>query len=201
MVKKVILASKNSGKIIEVGKIFGDLNLDILSLLELDGNMEIDETGHTFEENSKIKALEVFNRFKIATISDDSGIELEQLGGRPGVYSARYSGENATDDENNRKLIKELESFEEPHFARYVCCAVFYDGTNYLAAEDEARGKIISTPRGKNGFGYDPYFVPEGFDCTMAELSLEEKNKISHRAKAFNKLHELMKEYFQSSDH
>lgn len=199
MMKKIIFASKNKGKIKEVKKILDDLKVDILSLLDLDGNIEIEETGHTFEENSKIKALEVFNKFKIATIADDSGIELEQLGGRPGVYSARYSGENATDEENNEKLIKELKDFSEPHLARYVCSAVFYDGSNYLVAEDEVKGKIISSPKGENGFGYDPYFVPDDYDCTMAELSLEEKNKISHRAKAFNKLHELMKEYFFNS--
>jgi XTP/dITP diphosphohydrolase len=192
---KTILASKNRGKIREVKKIFADLHVEIISLLELDDNMEIDETGKSFKENSKIKAIEVFNRFKIPTIADDSGLSVDQLGGRPGVYSARYSGENATDEENNNKLIEELKDFEEPHPARYVCAAVYYDGKNYLVTEDIAEGKIVKTPRGKNGFGYDPYFVPEGYDCTMGELSLEEKNKISHRAKAFNRLRDKIRKY------
>jgi XTP/dITP diphosphohydrolase len=193
--EKMILASKNKGKILELKEILSDMNVKIISLLELDDKMEIDENGKTFEDNSKIKAYEVFNKFKVPTIADDSGISVEQLGGRPGVYSARYSGENATDEENNNKLIEELKGFDEPHLAKYVCAAVYYDGKNYLVAEDYAKGKIIKTPKGKNGFGYDPYFIPEGYDCTMAELSPQEKNRISHRAKAFIKLRDKIKEY------
>lgn len=197
--KKIIFASKNQGKIIEIKEILKDLDSEIISLLELDDKMEIDESGDTFEKNSKIKAVEVFNRFKIPTIADDSGISVDQLEGRPGVYSARYAGENATDDENNKKLIGELQKFDEPHSARYVCAAVFYDGKNYLVAEDYAEGKIVKTPKGTNGFGYDPYFVPEGYEITMGEISSEEKNKISHRAKAFKSLRDKMKEYLEGN--
>src|SRR5690606_28108349 len=104
------------------------------------------------------------------------------------IFSARYAGENAADDDNNKKLINELKDFPEPHPARYVCCAVFFNGQEYIVESGEIKGKIIMRGRGKNGFGYDPYFVPDGYKQTMAELSPEVKNMISHRGKAFNQL-------------
>ena len=126
-------------------------------------------------------------------IADDSGISLKQLGGKPGVFSARYVGENATDDDNNNKLIAELKNYPEPHRAKYVCASVYFDGINFITGYGEIKGKIIKTPRGTNGFGYDPYFVPDGYSRTMAELPPEEKNSISHRAKAFEELKEKIR--------
>jgi XTP/dITP diphosphohydrolase len=190
---KMIFATKNKGKVREVIDIFSDSGLEIISLADLDNNIEIEESADTFEGNAKIKADVVFEKFKVPVIADDSGISLKQLEGKPGVYSARYAGENATDDDNNNKLISELESYPEPHRAKYVCASVYFDGINFIVGNGEIKGKIIKTPRGSNGFGYDPYFVPDGYSRTMAELPPEEKNSISHRAKAFNQLKENIK--------
>ncbi len=187
---KMIFATKNKGKVREVIDIFSDSGFEIISLTDLDNNIEIVESADTFEGNAKIKADVVFEKFKVPVIADDSGISLMQLGGKPGVYSARYAGENATDDDNNNKLISELESYPEPHLAKYVCASVYFDGINFITGYGEIKGKIIKTPRGSNGFGYDPYFVPDGYSRTMAELPPEEKNSISHRAKAFEELKE-----------
>ena len=190
---KIIFATKNKGKVREVVDIFADTNFKITSLADLDNNIDIEESADTFEGNAKIKANVVFEKFKIPVIADDSGISLEQLGGRPGVFSARYAGENATDADNNNKLMSELESYPEPHSAKYVCASVYFDGINFIRGYGEIKGKIIKTPRGTNGFGYDPYFVPDGYSSTIAELSPEEKNSISHRAQAFNQLKENIK--------
>jgi XTP/dITP diphosphohydrolase len=185
---KLIFATKNRGKINEVRNIFSDTGFEITSLLDLNDKLVIEENEKTFEGNAKKKAEEVFNLYQIPVIADDSGIEVEQLNGIPGVHSARYAGENATDDENNKKLINELKNYPEPHPARYVCYAVFYNGVNYKIESGEIKGIIVMPGRGKNGFGYDPYFIPLGYTQTMAELLPEEKNKISHRAIAFNKI-------------
>ena len=190
---KIIFATKNKGKVREVKDIFSDSNFEIVSLADIDNTMEIEESADTFDGNAKIKADAVYEKFKIPVIADDSGISLEQLGGRPGVYSARYAGENATDEENNNKLIEELENYSEPHPAKYVCASVYFDGVNFITGYGEIKGEIIKTPKGTNGFGYDPYFVPVGYINTMAELPPKEKNSISHRAKAFNQLKENIK--------
>ncbi len=190
--EKMIFATQNKGKVKEVNHIFRDLNVQLISLLELENVPEIVESGDTFEENAKIKAEIIFDKYNIPVIADDSGIVVEQLEGRPGVYSARYAGEDATDEENNEKLLCELKNFPEPHTAKFVCSAVYFDGEKFLTAYGEVKGRIIKSPRGKNGFGYDPLFLPDGFDKTSGELELDEKNKISHRAKAFNELKTLI---------
>ncbi|QQS37100.1 MAG: RdgB/HAM1 family non-canonical purine NTP pyrophosphatase [Ignavibacteriales bacterium] len=191
--KRIIFASKNKGKILEVRHILNDCNIELLSLLDYDGFPDIIESGVTFEENAKIKAEAVYNHFRIPAIADDSGIEVKQLGWKPGVYSARYAGENATDDDNNKKLINEISRFPEPHHARYFCCAVYFDGYKMNPAFGEIKGRIIFTPRGTNGFGYDPYFVADDYDVTMAELPPEIKNSISHRFRAFNEIKKFLK--------
>lgn len=190
--RHLIFASKNKGKIFEVSKILGKQDFDIVSLLGID-LPDIVESGSTFEENAKIKAETVFNNLEIPTIADDSGLVVEQLDGRPGVYSARYSGEGATDKENNEKLLLELRNFPGKHKAKYVCVAVYYDGNEFLSAYGEVHGEIIKEGKGNNGFGYDPLFIPDGYKKTMAQLTMEEKNKISHRAIAFNELKRLIK--------
>ncbi len=190
---EIIFATQNSGKINEVKSILGNDSIKLLSLDEFENVPEVIESGDTFEENAKIKAAEIYKKYKIPVIADDSGIVVEQLNGRPGVYSARYAGEEATDEENNNKLIKELSNFPEPHFAKFVCCAVFYNGNQFFTEFGEIKGRIIKNPRGKNGFGYDPIFVPEGYSKTSAELDPDEKNSISHRAIAFNKLKNIIR--------
>jgi XTP/dITP diphosphohydrolase len=189
---KIIFATKNRGKIREVNDILKDSNIEIVSLLELENVPEIVENGLTFEANAKLKAEIIFKAYGIPAMGDDSGLAVEQLNERPGVYSARYAGENATDEENNEKLLFELSSYPEPHNAKFICSAVYFDGDNFLAAYGEVKGRIIKTPKGNNGFGYDPLFLPDGYSLTSGELSMEEKNKISHRAIAFKNLKKLI---------
>ena len=190
--KEMIFASRNAGKIEEVRHILKTGNIKIVSLLGIEAAPEIIESGTTFEENARIKAEVIYEAFRIPVISDDSGLAVEQLNGRPGVYSARYAGENATDEENNIKLLGELSGFPEPHNAKFVCSAVYYDGKNWLSTQGEIAGQVIKSPKGQNGFGYDPLFLPSGYNTTTAEMGSDLKNKISHRAVAFNKLGKLI---------
>jgi XTP/dITP diphosphohydrolase len=197
--RKIIFATKNRGKIREVKEIFKDSDIELISLLELDNVPEIIEDGLTFEENAKIKAEIIYKTFGIPTMADDSGLAVEHLGWKPGVFSARYAGENATDEENNVKLLNELVNYPEPNQAKFVCSAVYFDGNKFLTADGEVNGSIIKEPRGYNGFGYDPLFLPDGFNLTSGELSLAEKNKISHRAIAFKKLIKLIVQSMERS--
>jgi len=193
---KIILASNNKGKVREIKSIFEKSPFEIISLYDLGNNIEIEETGSTFSENAFIKAKAVFEYYKEPSIADDSGIMVEQLDGRPGVFSARYAGSNCTFEDNNLKLIKELSNFPEPHKAKFVCTAVFYDGKNIIEAVGELNGIVINEQRGTEGFGYDPIFIPDGYSKTIAELNFEEKNKISHRAIAFKRLLEKLKSHY-----
>ena len=192
--KKIIFASKNKGKVDEVRYILRDLDLQVVSLLDVNESIDIEETGTTFEENAFIKAKQVYDKFKIPTIADDSGLVVEQLNGEPGVYSARYAGENGDDKENNKKLLRELQNFPEPHRAKFVCAAIYYNGEEPVKAFGEIKGKIIDEERGENGFGYDPLFIPDGYSVTTAQLDSATKNSISHRFNAFNKLRTLLNE-------
>ncbi|MFI5237331.1 MAG: RdgB/HAM1 family non-canonical purine NTP pyrophosphatase [Ignavibacteriales bacterium] len=185
---KIIFASKNEGKVKEVRHILTEINAEILSLNDVGFTDEIPETAETLEGNAKIKAETIYNKFKLPTIADDSGIIALQLGNEPGVYSARYAGENATDEENNNKLLEKLKSFPEPHKGKFICAAVYYFGTEFIVSMGEITGTIIKEPRGTNGFGYDPLFLPDGYDKTTAELPPGIKNKISHRFRAFDQL-------------
>lgn len=185
---ELIFATGNKGKLAEVQKIFENTNFKIISLYEHGDVPEIEETGSTFAENALIKAEAIFSIYGKPVVADDSGLAVEQLNGEPGVYSARYAGENCTYDDNNKKLIKVLQQYDTPHKAKFVCSAIYFDGESKITAVGELHGEIIPEYRGENGFGYDPIFLPNGFDRTLAELTTEEKNEISHRAKAFNKL-------------
>jgi XTP/dITP diphosphohydrolase len=185
---KIVFATGNNGKLKEVKNIFADLNIDIISPTELGVMSEIIEDGDTFEANAKIKAEKIYSIYKLPTLGDDSGLKVTQLNGEPGIYSARYAGENCTYADNNIKLIKELKDFPKPHTAQFVCCAVFYDGKNYSANEGILPGQIIDNPKGDKGFGYDPIFIPDGYEQTLAELEMNEKNSISHRGNAFTAL-------------
>jgi len=190
--KKIIFASKNEGKIRELRSILKDMNVSIVSLTDIDFTGDIVESGLSFEENAKIKAMEIYNMYRIPVIADDSGLVVDKLNGEPGIFSARYSGENATDEINNLLLIKKLNALPEPHKAKFVCAAVYFDGTEIQTAIGEVNGKIINKPRGTKGFGYDPLFIPDGFTQTMGELDDDIKNKISHRYNAFNKLKKII---------
>ncbi len=185
---RILIATTNKGKLTEIKKILSDLPFDLLSLSDFDLVPEVIEDKETFIGNAKKKAKEIFNLFQIPVIADDSGLSVDQLGGKPGVYSARYSGVNSTDKKNNVKLVSELKGLPSPHKARFISVAVYYNGVEYISATGELNGDIILEPRGKNGFGYDPLFIPDGYKNTLAELTFEKKNRISHRAKAFNEL-------------
>jgi XTP/dITP diphosphohydrolase len=188
MMKKIIFASGNEGKVAEVRKILSELNIQIVSLLDVDFIGEIEENGDSFEENAKIKAIGIFNNYKLPTIADDSGLVVEQLNGEPGIYSARYAGIGSDDEANNIKLLENLSSKPEPHRAKFVCSAAYYSGKEIYVTVGEVYGKLISEARGTNGFGYDPLFVPDGYSKTMAELDSRTKNSISHRFKAFDQI-------------
>lgn len=192
MKRQILLATTNKGKLNDVKEILKDLDVEILSFLDFDDYPNVEETGSTFLENAELKCKVAFEKYGIPSFGDDSGLEAFQLNGEPGIYSARYAGENADDESNNLKLIAKLSELPEPHSGRFVCAAVYFDGNVFTSAIGEIVGNIIKNPRGKNGFGYDPLFIPIGYDNTMAELSHEEKNKISHRLNAFKKLKEFL---------
>jgi len=189
---KIIFATQNIGKAKEVKAIFAGSQFEIISLYDLGNKIEVEETGSTFRENAFLKAKAIYNIYKVPVVADDSGLSVEQIEGRPGVYSARYAGEKCTYEDNNLKLIAELYNLSEPHRAKFISYAVFYDGKNEVEAAGELPGHIINEQRGTNGFGYDPIFIPDGYEKTIAELEFEEKNSISHRAKSFNLLKEKL---------
>lgn len=187
---KILLASKNKNKIAEIKTLLSECvsDISVLSLDDINYNDEIEENGTTFEENAKIKA-KVGAELGYICVADDSGLEVDALGGAPGVYSARYSGYHADDETNNTKLLRELENVPyEKRTARYVCviACIFPDGKE-IVVRDTCEGKILTEYRGSGGFGYDPLFFVDKFGTTFAELSMQEKNKESHRGKAMRK--------------
>lgn len=184
---KVVLATKNPGKVREFRTLAGDRNWDIISLNDFPSLVPPEETGTTFRENAMIKAMAVFNETGITTLADDSGLEVDFLDGMPGVYSARFAGEPSRDEKNNKKLLSLLKGVPEgKRTARFRCTiAIASIGETVLFCEGICEGMIGQFPQGDKGFGYDPLFwIPE-LGKTMAQLSLEEKNRISHRGKAF----------------
>ncbi|MBI5729658.1 MAG: RdgB/HAM1 family non-canonical purine NTP pyrophosphatase [Ignavibacteriales bacterium] len=189
---KIIFATQNAGKAKEVKAIFADSSIEIISLYDLGNNIDIEEHGTTFRENAFIKARTVYDIYKVPVVADDSGLEISQLDGRPGVYSARYAGENCTYEDNNLRVIDELKEFPEPHRAKFISYAVYYDGKNEREAVGELHGYIIKEQRGTNGFGYDPIFIPDGYEKTISELDFDFKNTISHRARSFTVLKEKL---------
>lgn len=194
--KSVILASKNRSKLKEFREKLLKLGIKVIPIDEVKKVEEPLETGTTFLENAYQKATYYARALGRAVVSEDSGLEVEALNGLPGVKSSRFAGENATDGMNNRKLIGELKKrgvSESPaHYVSFVVLA--FPNKVGLWSEGEINGKVITEPRGKRGFGYDPLFIPANYDVTMAEMSLEEKNKISHRGRAIAKLVNLMEE-------
>lgn len=184
--KKILIASNNPNKIKEIKQILNDETIEILSLKDLGFKIDPEENGSTFSENALIKARDAFNICKIPVLADDSGIIVEELGGKPGVYSKRYAGEKATDEDNNRKVAEELKKLNLKNSkAKFICSLAFIDSdSSEYIFNGECRGIFILEPSGSNGFGYDPYFYIPRFNATMAELSDNQKNAISHRGAA-----------------
>lgn len=193
----IIAASRNQHKITEIEAITKKFGMNIISRDEAGiPKFEIEEDGETFEENSFKKANEIMKVCGKITIADDSGLMVEYLGGAPGVYSARFAGEDGNDVKNNEKLLMLLEGvpYKERRAKFVSVITMVYPDGECLTARGECEGHIIDAPTGENGFGYDPLFVPEDYQRTFAQLSAEEKNQISHRAKALVQLEKLLAE-------
>jgi XTP/dITP diphosphohydrolase len=200
---KIVLATHNRHKVDEIKNIFSDSSLELLSLDNFPEIGEIIEDRMTLEENARKKARFVFDTIEnskskignFISLADDTGLEVDALGGRPGVYSARYSGEKATYDENNRKLLLELKNIPPEQRTARFRCAISIIGKNIdKIAIGDMPGRILNEARGKNGFGYDPLFVPEGYERSYAEMDSNLKNKLSHRAKALGEVRRILKE-------
>ena len=180
---KIIAATKNKNKLREFGEILK--GFEIISQDEAGVDIDVEETGTTFEENSLLKARAIFEATGITAIADDSGLCVDALGGEPGVYSARYGGEGYDDEGRVQLLLKNMKEIpEEKRTARFVCAITMVGKEGIITARGECEGKIDYSPKGENGFGYDPVFFVEKYGKTMAEISPEEKNSISHRGKA-----------------
>ncbi|MBT2574199.1 XTP/dITP diphosphatase [Bacillus sp. ISL-51] len=193
-VKEAIIATHNPGKVKEFKEILEPKGYSVFSLAEIGFTEDIEETGQTFEENAILKAEAVAKAVNKMVIADDSGLSVDNLGGRPGVYSARYAGESKDDTANIEKVLSELKGIEkEQRTARFRCAlAVSMPGRETKTVEGHVEGYIAKEPAGNNGFGYDPVFIVKDKDKTMAQLTSAEKNKISHRADALKKLSKLL---------
>lgn len=193
---KLIAATNNDGKVKEIKSILGKLGFDVVSQKEAGIDIEVEETGKTFKENALLKAIAVYNLTKTPAIADDSGLCVDFLNGAPGIYSARYAGENATDAQRIEKLLKELEGVEdEKRTAHFTSAAalVLSEDENYCA-EGNVFGKILKAPDGNGGFGYDPIFYCDELKKTFGNALPDEKNKISHRFRALTKLKTILQE-------
>ncbi|MFI5309326.1 MAG: non-canonical purine NTP pyrophosphatase [Polyangiales bacterium] len=201
---RLLLATRSTGKVREFRELLGNLpGVELVALDAVPGAPEVVEDGDSFEHNATKKALEIAAATDMLVLADDSGLEVDALGGAPGVRSARYAGERASDADNNAKLVAELvrSAAPEPAWtARYRVVLALADPSGPLGARvhlehGACEGRIARGPAGSNGFSYDPYFVPDGYACTMAELASELKNRISHRALAARKLAAFLAEY------
>lgn len=193
---EIVIATKNKGKVKEIIHFFRNADIYFKSLNDFSDIPEIMENGSTFEENAVIKAEAIAEILNKSVIADDSGLQVDFLNGNPGVYSARYSGVNATDRSNRLKLLKELENAKtsDNRSARFVCSLVLWDSRKGLIFKTSGicEGTIGFEEKGEGGFGYDSIFIPEGFEKTMAQLTDDEKNSISHRGKALANLHDFL---------
>lgn len=207
----VVVATKNAGKVREFAHAFEKLGMRVVSMFDYPSLPDVVEDGTTFAENARKKAKEVAEALGLPVLADDSGLEVARLGGEPGVYSARYSGEGATDARNNEKLLRELAALGDAgegaglapladgtkllSEARFVCALALYDPAEraFVESEGYAAGYIMEKPRGDGGFGYDPLFYVSGQGKSMAELSTEAKQAISHRGMALAALLEKLK--------
>jgi non-canonical purine NTP pyrophosphatase, rdgB/HAM1 family len=195
MSQRIVLASGNAGKLREFNAMLADLGIEFVRQSEF-GVQDADETGLTFVENALIKARNAAQHTGMPAMADDSGIVVDALGGAPGLYSARYAGEHGDDAANNAKLLQALQDVPDAQrTARFYCCIVYLrhaEDQLPIIAEASWEGRIMHNLSGANGFGYDPLFYVPTHGCSSAELSPEEKNRISHRGQALRKLHELL---------
>ena len=187
--KRIVLASGNKGKLKEIREML--LDYEVVSCKDEGFTGEIEETGKTFYENALIKAKAVADKLNVPALADDSGLCVEALNGAPGIYSARYSGDGI-DKHNYELLLKNMQG-EKNRSAKFVCCMVYYEPSGkIITATGETFGEILSAPDGENGFGYDPVFYSDDLKKSFGVCTEEEKNSVSHRARALNKLKELL---------
>lgn len=190
--KKLVLATDNENKINEIKDILSDLPIEILSKAEIGlENLKVIEDGKTLIDNSLKKAREISKHTDYLVVADDTGLFVEKLDGNPGVYSSRYAGEDGNDKKNVELLLKNLNGEESRAYFETVICLITEDKKEYIVS-GKCFGKLLATVRGENGFGYDPVFLPDGFDRTFAELGSKQKNEISHRRKAIENLREIL---------
>lgn len=197
---KFVLASNNAKKLIEMREILGELGIEVISQKEAGISTSPEETGTTFEDNSLIKAAAACEASGLPALADDSGLVVDALGGQPGVYSARYGGEELTDRQRYELLLSNMEGIEN-RTARFVSCiaAVFPNGDR-ITAEGTCEGKVMYAPAGDGGFGYDPIFFSTEMGKSMAEMTHEEKNSISHRGNAMRKFAPMLREYLNKEE-
>ena len=196
--KQVVIATKNKGKAKDFEAIFAPLGYEVLTLFDVAPDMEIEETGTTFEENAILKADTVAKHLNTFVIADDSGLQIDALNGEPGVYSARYAGDH-DDEANIKKVLENLEGVpEEKRTARFCCCLAITGPVHKTETVfGTCEGVIITEKRGNNGFGYDPIFFVPSMERTMAQMTAEEKGAISHRGNAIRKLAEELPSWFK----
>lgn len=195
---KIVLATKNQHKIREIKDILSDLPVKILTLVDFPGFPKVEETGKTLEENAILKARAIFRFTNLPSMADDSGLEVEALNGAPGALSARFAGEHCSFKDNNLKLLSVMKDIPPgQRAARFVCVvALAKDSNHIVTVKGEVKGTITFEEMGENGFGYDPVFWLPHLNKTFAQLPWKEKNKISHRARAFAKAKELIQKSF-----
>lgn len=196
---KLLIATHNRGKVQEYREILGDLPFELITLDDAEITEDVDETGATFEENARLKADAYSQQSGLLTIADDSGLEVDALGGEPGVYSKRYAGEGKSDADRNAFLLEKLREVpQEKRAARFRCVIVIEDAQGQRwVTEGTCKGEIAFAPRGTNGFGYDPIFIVPEHGKHLAELSSEEKNRISHRGRAAVKAREILEREYK----
>lgn len=197
--RRIIFATGNAGKMREIREIMADMPVEVVSMKEAGILADIEENGTTFVENAKIKATEIAKQTKDIVLADDSGLEVDYLNKEPGVYSARYLGEDTPYEVKNQTILDRLSGVpKEKRTARFVCAiaAALPDG-KVLTTQATIEGYIGEKPAGENGFGYDPIFMVEEYQCSTAELSEKQKNEISHRGKALRKMKALLADTYE----
>jgi XTP/dITP diphosphohydrolase len=197
---QLLIATNNKGKVVEIRHLLADLNLELVTPIELGIHLEVDEDGHSYSENASKKARAFAEASGLISLADDSGLEVDALGGKPGLHSNRFGPQPGTDASRRQFLLDQLKTIPHPWTAQFVATvAVTAPGKVIKLAKGECRGEIIPEERGDGGFGYDPIFLFPSLGHTMAELSLEEKNQVSHRAIAIKNSIDAVKEFMQNN--
>lgn len=187
---KIVFATNNCNKLKELQSSLGD-TFDLVSLKDIGCNVDIPETGSTLEENAYIKSSYVYNNYGLNCFADDTGFEIDSLNGEPGVYSARYAGENKNSNDNMEKVLQKLKGQKNRRAQFRTIISLWFNGKE-TKFEGTVKGTVLTEKHGNGGFGYDPIFMPDGFNCSFAEMSLKEKNDISHRGIAVRKLSDFL---------